>query len=318
MIPIGEFDEGDPLGDFDDVWQGVGAEATKTERGGWGVAADMAAALAAGVGEGVLDGIHSPALVVEERVVEDAADREFRIVLDRVALEVLVTTVAVDEPFPVGIAPADPATQREPRGSGLDVERLVVLDRADRRLEVELFGRDLHRLMEIVEPCPGQKLPGLGQIAPGIGHRQREGLEPLRRFAPRQEKMVEDEENAPRIDATGEEDTERFARPHAVEPGGERLPEGLDVALADLVEIGAPAVALGGEKSAADGIRVGAADEGQFHEVMRRHHPGVGGMELVGEPFGLEPGVNRVDPVGDDEDRPGSLLGDEVAERPAE
>ena len=41
-------------------------------------------------------------------------------------------------------------------------------------------------------------------------------------------------------------------------------------------------------------------------------------MELVGEPFGLEPGVNGVDSVGDDEDRPGGLLGDEVAERTAE
>jgi hypothetical protein len=95
----------------------------------------MTAALAAGVGQRVLDGIHSPALVVEERVVEDAADRELRIVLDRVALEVLVATFAVDKPDPVGIPPADPSAQRQPGGSGLDVEWFVVLDRADRRLE---------------------------------------------------------------------------------------------------------------------------------------------------------------------------------------
>ena len=51
--------------------------------------------------------------------------------------------------------------------------------------------------MEIVEPCPGQKLAGLGLIDPRIGHRKGEGLESLRRLAPRQEQMVEDEEHAP-------------------------------------------------------------------------------------------------------------------------
>ena len=51
---------------------------------------------------------------------------------------------------------------------------------------------------------------------------------------------------------------------------------------------------------------------------MRRHHPGVGGVELVGEPLGLEPGVNRVDPIGHDKHRTGRLLGDEVAQRSAE
>ena len=197
MVPVGELDEGDPLGNLDDVGERVGAEAAEAERGGGGVAANMAATLAAGVGQRVLDGIHPPALVVEERVVENAANRELRIVLDGVALEVLVAAVAVDEPDPVGIPAADPAAQRQPGGSGLDVERLVVFDRADRRLEVELVGRDLHRLMEIVEPCPGQEVAGLGEIASRIGHRQGEGLEPLRRLAPRQEQMVEDEEHAP-------------------------------------------------------------------------------------------------------------------------
>ncbi len=144
MVPVGKLDERDPFGDLDDVRQRVGAIATEAECGGGGIAADMPATLAAGIGEGVFDRFHAPSLVVEERIVEDTANRQLGIVLDGVALEVFIPPVAVDEPGPVGIAPADPPAQRKPGGGSLDVERFVVFDRPDRRLEVDLRRRNLH------------------------------------------------------------------------------------------------------------------------------------------------------------------------------
>src|SRR5712691_10706637 len=48
-------------------------------------------------------------------------------------------------------------------------------------------------------------------------------------------------------------------------------------------------------------FRIGTADELEFHNVMGRHHPGVTRMKLVVEAFGLEPGMNRIYAVGDNQ-----------------
>ena len=49
VIPIGQFDERDSLGDLDDVRQSVWAEADEAARASRGCRADVASALAAGV-----------------------------------------------------------------------------------------------------------------------------------------------------------------------------------------------------------------------------------------------------------------------------
>jgi len=56
----------------------------------------------------------------------------------------------------------------------------------------------------------------------------------------------------------------------------------------------------------------------KVHDVMRRHHARVAGMELVVEALGLKLLVNRVDAVGDDERGSFVTLGEEVAHRAIE
>ena len=97
VAPVGQLDERDRLGHFDDVGERVRAEAVEAAHGGGGVGAGVAAAEAAGVGQRVLDRVHAPAFLVEHPVVEDAADGQFRVLLDRIVLEVLVAAVAVEQ-----------------------------------------------------------------------------------------------------------------------------------------------------------------------------------------------------------------------------
>ena len=137
MVPVGERDEGNALRDLDDVRQRVGTEPAEAERGPRRVGAHVATALPAGIGLRMLDRVDAPALLVEHPVGEDALDREFRVVLDRIVLEVLIPPVTVHEPLPVGIPLADPAAEGERRGRRLDVEPLVILDRADGRGHVD-------------------------------------------------------------------------------------------------------------------------------------------------------------------------------------
>src|SRR6185369_4943868 len=56
-----------------------------------------AAAESSGIGEGVLDRLHSPPFLVEHAIVDDAADRQLAVLLDRVVLQVLVAAVAVHQ-----------------------------------------------------------------------------------------------------------------------------------------------------------------------------------------------------------------------------
>ena len=91
--------------------------------------------------------------------------------------------------------------------------------------------------------------------------------------------------------------------------------ERADVGAADLVEIGGELVALRIEEAQVNGIGVRASDELQLDDVMRRHHARVAGMKLVLEAFALEPGVENIDAVGDDERGTFGALGEEVTER---
>jgi len=60
-----------------------------------GIGPRVGAALAAGIGERVLDRVDAPAFLVEQRIVEDAADRQLRIVLDGIILHILIAAVTV-------------------------------------------------------------------------------------------------------------------------------------------------------------------------------------------------------------------------------
>ena len=120
------------------------------------------------------------------------------------------------------------------------------------------------------------------------------------------------------VDAAGEKHTDRLAGPENIEPVIDRIPHRHHVAAADVVEVGRPAVPLWREEAGADGVGIGAADQGQLHDVVGGHHAGVRRMKLICEALLLKPGSNRVDSVGGDQHRTGRLLGDEVAKRPTE
>src|SRR2546430_2674822 len=91
-----------------------------------------------------------------------------------------------------------------------------------------------------------------------------------------------------------------------------------DVMTTDFVQVGWQGVALRSEETRVGRVRIRAADELDFHDVMRRHHARVAGMELVVEALGLKLLVNRVDAVGDDERGSFVTLGEEVAHRAIE
>src|SRR4051812_40774146 len=66
VIPVREFDERNPFGNFDDVWQGEGTEADEAVLPTRGVGTHVAAALATRIGERVLYRVNAPAFVVQQ------------------------------------------------------------------------------------------------------------------------------------------------------------------------------------------------------------------------------------------------------------
>ena len=91
-----------------------------------------------------------------------------------------------------------------------------------------------------------------------------------------------------------------------------------DVALANHVQIGRQRGPFGREEAGVRGIGIRAADQTQFHHVVRWHHPRVARMELVGQALGRERRSQRVHAVGDEERWALGSLGEEVPHRAIE
>jgi hypothetical protein len=90
----------------------------------------------------VLDGVDAPALLVEQRVAQHARQRQVR-VFEWIGLEVLVAAVAIEQISEAWVPLPDRAEQAKRRRRALDVERVVVLDDANRRAQVVgLLGDD--------------------------------------------------------------------------------------------------------------------------------------------------------------------------------
>lgn len=279
---------------------------------GGGVGADVTPAQAAGVGEGMLDATDSPAFVIQHQVVDDAADGQFRVFFDRIVLEVFVASIAVQQKMPVGIAIPDTAAQGEAHGGAFHIEGFVIFDRADGLDEIDVLwlGRDGFEekaKAEGIEEIAG--LPGIGAVAEIEG----EGLQAGRADSEAAQDMIGDEEDGTGIDATAEGDGDGFAGVDGLDPGGDFGGQGADVLTSDFVEVRRQAVSFWGKEPGIDGIWIRAADELDFDDVMGWDHAGVRGVELIGEAFALELGVEGVHAVGDDQGGAFGAFGEEVA-----
>ena len=94
----------------------------------------MATALATAVGLRVFDRVDAPAFLIQHPIVQHAADRQLRIVLDRIILQVFVPAIAIDQVTPLGVPTPDLADGGQGDGGGLDIQWFVILDDSDRRL----------------------------------------------------------------------------------------------------------------------------------------------------------------------------------------
>ena len=265
----------------------------------------------------MLDRAHAPTLLVEERIRENAPDRQLGVLFDRIVLEVFVAAVSVDEVSPTGVALPDPTAEGEPHRGGFDVERLVVFHDANGVEWVELFRVRFDRFEKEAEAQAFEEEPSLPQVF-SAADREGEGLQTRRAHAEGAQDVLRDEKDRPAVHAAGKADPDRLGRRDRPQPLGDFFRQGADVASPDLVQVGREDVAGRREKTRVRRFRVGAADEPEFDDVMSRDHPRVARLKLFLQTVGEEAGVDGVDPVRDDEHRPVGPLGQEVAQRPVE
>ena len=75
MIPIGQFDKWNSLGNSDHTWQRKGAKTMKTKFRGWCIRSHMAPTLSAGIRQGMFDGINTPAFLIQHQIIQNTHDR---------------------------------------------------------------------------------------------------------------------------------------------------------------------------------------------------------------------------------------------------
>src|SRR6266850_5750126 len=102
------------------------------------------------------------------------------------------------------------------------------------------------------------------------------------------------------------------------EPGPQLGVQRCDIVPPDTIEIGRQRAARRIEEATIDGVGVGTADETQGCDVMRRRHPRVRRVKLIGPAAPAELGRDLVDPLGHDQDGAVGGLGEEIAQRPLE
>ncbi len=150
----------------------------------------------------MLDRVDAPAFLVEERVLEHARDREVG-VLDRIALQVLVAAVAVEEVAQVGMPLAQRVQEEQRSRRALDVERVVVLDRADRRGEIEVGRRRDDALPLTAQAESGDRALRLRRVG-AAAEIERVGEEARRVAAEILERAASEQEDRRAVDAAGE------------------------------------------------------------------------------------------------------------------
>ena len=208
-----------------------------------------------------------------------------RILLDRIVLEVLVAAVAVDEMPPLRVPLADAAAQREAHRRAFDVERLVVLEDAQRLARRR--GRSASPSISsrnIDSPTAARNARACSTSRP-VAEIQHERLQPRRRHAEAQHRVIGDEEHRAAVDAARKSDADRrraslrasiavshfaissasapmYRRPISSRSGGQRA-------------------ALGREEPGVGRDRIGTADERELDDVVRRHHARVARMKLA-------------------------------------
>ena len=130
--------------------------------------------------------------------------------------------------------------------------------------------------------------------------------------------MISHEKNGAAIDASRKADADRLLLRQMREPLRDLLRKRPIYASPIALGIGRQNRGLRFEESRVNRIGIGAANQFQARDVVRRHHPRIARMELFAEAFRIEPLANRVDPMGHHEHWPGRALGEEVPHRPIE
>ena len=316
-VVAGQLNEWNALGYLDHIRPRERAEPLEAKVMARRIGAGVRPAQATGVGERMLDRADAPAFLIEHLVVNDAADRQLRIFVDRIILQVFVAAVAVDEMFPIRIFFSDATAKRNRHRGGLDIEYLVVLYDLNRLGDVDVAEAGLNRLEEHSQVQLAEKILALLQVG-AVAEAQRKRLEPAKVAAQFAHHSVRRQEHRAAVYPAGETAADRLGFWDALEPFANFIFQRGDVVVANRAEVGGVVVAARIEKAFVRRVGVRAAYELDGHQIMRWNHARVVRMKLIAKSLFLEPLVNSIDAMSDDERRPLDLLCQKVAQRSVE
>src|ERR1700691_4105913 len=74
---------------------------------------------------------NAPAFLIKHLVIDYAANRQFGILFNRIILQVLVPSVAVNQVTPLRVMRPNAAAKRDSHGRGFDIQRFIVFNQTD-------------------------------------------------------------------------------------------------------------------------------------------------------------------------------------------
>src|ERR1044071_9792986 len=142
----------------------------------------------------------SPAFLIQEPIINDAADSQFGVLLDRIIFQVLVAPIPIDQEFPVWLPVPDATTEGQGLGCRFQIQRFVILDNANCFGMIQTGRFSLNWFQEKLETQRCKKSFGLVQVG-SILDGESEGFQARWVQAHLQKAMISDQKNSAAIDA---------------------------------------------------------------------------------------------------------------------
>ena len=165
----------------------------------------------------MFDPPHAPAFMVEHLVVDHAANGQLRILLDRIIFQILVPAITIQQVTPPDIAAANFFREGQPHRRALNIQRLVILDHADRLRHIEVFQISFDGFEKQSQTKSFQKVARLRQVRP-VTERQRKRLQPRRVHPEFLEHVIRRQKHRSAVDAPGETYPYRFTLRYTTQP----------------------------------------------------------------------------------------------------
>src|SRR6478672_9759978 len=112
----------------------------------------------------MFDCAEPPAFLIKHAILDNAANGQLRVFLDRIVFQILITAIAIDQELPVWITLTNAIAKRQGHGRRFNIKGFVVLNDSDSSERIEAGWVRFDWFQEKAQVQRVEKLPSLSEV----------------------------------------------------------------------------------------------------------------------------------------------------------